>query len=266
MIISQQKGFKMKSRRFVQVVTIGLVICSMVIFAVGAIGSGDPNTIDSQDNNERRVGGGGGRVSGQQISSEHPKQGNAKVVPGIKIARRAMGVNRHVMAAPVKFPKDGVYLWCDPDGLWTMFWKGIQSLTVNAIVSGGKPITVKVAAKASVSKTESNQLNITSTPKSHAGIIQFDSSGGPVEFSILLNNNADPNRVYVGSRLDNPKHLPLKLSTRRRLILGMDKDQEYVGSKDSDKLSINPQSRDSITVPSLRSFGGRKRNDREKIK
>ncbi len=215
MIISQLKGFKMKSRRFVQVMTIGLVICSMVVFAASAIGSGDPNTIRSQDNNERRVGGGGGRVSGQHVSGERPTQTSVKLVPGTKTARRAIGVNRHVMAAPERFPNDGVYLWCDPDGLWTMFWLGKEKVKVNVTVTTKKPITVKAVVKATISKVGGNQLKITDTPKARAGIVQFASSDDSVEFSILLNNKADPNRVYFGSRLSNPKQFPFKLNTRQ---------------------------------------------------
>ena len=195
--------------------TIGLSICSMVVFAVGAKGSADPKTTRSQEVKEDRVGGGGGRVSDKHVSSERPKQASAKLVTGAKTALRAMGVNRHVMAAPERLPKNGMYLWCDPDGLWTLFWKGRQGLTVNATVTVGKPITVKAAVKATTSKVRGNQLKITNTSKARAGIVQFASDSDSVQLNILINGKVDPSRVYVGSQLSNPKQFPLKLATRR---------------------------------------------------
>ena len=204
----------LRQRMFV-VIVIGLLACSLMVLAASSAATARNEKPLEQESKQSQVGGGGSRVSGQHVSGERPKQTSAKLVQGTKIARRAMGVNRHVMAAPERFPKDGVYLWCDPDGLWTMFWRGREKFTVNATVTVGKPITVKASVKATTSKGGGNQLKITSTSKARAGIVQFASAGDSVQLNILINGKVDPSRVYVGSRLSNPKQFPLKLNTRR---------------------------------------------------
>lgn len=205
----------MESHRLVQVMIIGLVISSVVVFAKGAKGSGDHNTSHSQEIHEHRIGGKESRVPDQHASGERPKHVRAKLIQGTKIAPRALGVNRHVMAVPERFTKDGVYLWCDPDGLWTMFWRGREKFTVNATVTIGKPITVKASVKATTLQEAGNKLKITSTSKSRAGIVQFASAGDSIQLNMLINGRVDPNHVYVGSRLSNPKQFPLMLNTRR---------------------------------------------------
>jgi hypothetical protein len=141
------------------------------------------------------------------------------------------------MAAPERFPKDGVYIWCDPDGLWTMFWKGREKFTVHASVTAAKPVIAKIAVKAQIKSLEvqSNSLEISSAPNSRVGITQFASVDDSVQFNILVNGKADPNRVYIGSRLNSPKQFPLELAVRRTLSrkripgTGLARRQESVG-------------------------------------
>lgn len=166
--------------------------------------------------NSGRGGGGGGTHS---LRNQGAAQENTtlETTASPKLMRKTQGSNRHRMAVPEKFPKDGVYIWCDPDGLWTIFWKTRQKQTVKATVTTGKPVRIKSAVKSKIKKlgTQSNSLEIYSDPNSGIGIVQFSSTDDSIQCDILFNGSADPNHVYIGSRLDKPKQFPLKLDTRR---------------------------------------------------
>jgi hypothetical protein len=146
-----------------------------------------------------------------------------------------------------------------------MFWKGRESFTVNAAVTAEKPVIVKTAAKATYSEKKSNQVDIASDANGHVGIVQFDSANNSIEFDVLLNAKADPNHVYIGSRLENPKQLPFTLSTRGTLFgtqirrVKSTRNQELTGIYGlKGNLHFDSKKRPIPVAPSHRSGGGRK--------
>ena len=187
--------------------------------AVAAVDSaGDIKPTSQRVNNAPVGGGGAGRAPDTTISNKGTAQEDtAKSATKSKVARRTLGVNRHPMAVPEKFPKDGVYIWCDPDGVWTMFWKSRRQLDVKATITAAKPVIVQNAVRAKTKSIENqpNNLEISSNTNSRIGIAQFASVDDSVQFDILVNGKADPNSVYIGSLLNNPTQFPLKLNTRR---------------------------------------------------
>lgn len=252
----------MVSRRLVQVVTIGLIVCLVVVFAITETGSVVGKGIPSQKAKASRAGGGSARASSKAVSGIRPRQGGSNRFAPVRAMRRSVGANRHVMAAPEKFPKGGVYIWCDPDGLWTMFWRGRGKLTVTVSLTAEKPITVKSAVKAEVtgSRAGSKQVVISSDANSRVGVVQFNSADDSVQFDILVNGKADPNRVYIGSRINNPKQFPMKLNTRRtrsnKEIRGPKpiRNQESTGTFRSEASSTLPPKRTPMTA--TLSYGG----------
>ncbi|MCK4795614.1 MAG: hypothetical protein KAV87_68430, partial [Desulfobacteraceae bacterium] len=169
----------------------------------------------------RNNGVGGGMAAGrmEEASSDRSivQEDTFKSTSKPKTSRKTLGANRHVLAAPVKFPKDGVYIWCDPDGLWTIFWKGRQKLAIETIITTVKPVIVKNTVKSNTKMLETppDSLEISSDPNSRIGIAQFTSVDDSVQFNILINDRSDPNSIFVGSLLNNPTQFPLKLNTRR---------------------------------------------------
>lgn len=206
----------MVSRKIVQVTTIAVVICWMMVFFVSTAGS-DSNKPASQES--KRVWSGGAEGAARHAS------GPPNTVPGsegatvFRAVSCSQNVIRHPLDCPSTFLKDGVYIWCDPNGVWTISWWAREYFTLNAILTANKPITVKRSEKAETAypRTVADRLEISSIPKARGGIVQFVSADDSVEFEILIDGVADPNRVYVGSRLHNPKQFPLELRTRRTL-------------------------------------------------
>jgi len=204
----------MVSRKMVQVTTIQVVICWVMVFSASAADP-DGNKPASQEYNRGR--GGGAGASGRHVSAPPnavPGSEGSTVSPSVS---RSRNVGRHPLACPSTFLKDGVYIWCDPNGVWTISWWAREYFALKAIVTANKPITVKRSAKAETAypKAVANRLEISSIPKARGGVVQFVSADDSVEFEILIDGVADPNRVYVGSRLDNPKQFPFELRTRR---------------------------------------------------
>lgn len=193
-----------------------IIFCGLFIaLFFSSLACADNETVANDQKGSRGGGGGGTHLLRNQGAAQENTTLETTASP--KLIRRTQGSNRHRMAVPEKFPKDGVYIWCDPDGLWTIFWKTRQQQTVKATVTTGNPVRIKSAVKSKIKKlgTQSNSLEICSDPNSGIGIVQFNSTDDSVQCSILFNGNADPNHVYIGSRLDKPKQFPLKLDTRR---------------------------------------------------
>ena len=183
----------------------------MVLASISSMGYAN------QSSNQNKSGSGGGGIHSLRNQGAAQENTTLETTASPKLIRRTQGSNRHIMAVPEKFPKDGVYIWCDPDGLWTIFWKTRQKQTVKATVTTGKPVGIKSAVKSKTKKlgTQSNSLEIYSDPNSGIGIVQFSSTDDSIQCDILFNGKADPNHVYIGSRLDKPKQCPLKLYARR---------------------------------------------------
>lgn len=222
----------MLSRKMTQVIAILTVTCLLATFVARAADTADDKKPASQKAKKACGGGGAVRVPDTTMSNKGTAQEDtAKSATKPKVARqennnklasaatvrRTVGANRHPMAAPRKFPKDGIYIWCDPDGLWTMFWKSRRQLDVKATITAAKPVMVKIAVRAKTKSIENqpNNLEISSNTNSRIGIAQFASVDDSVQFDILVNGKADPNSVYIGSLLNNPTQFPLKLNTRR---------------------------------------------------
>lgn len=249
----------MVSRKMVQVTTIAVVICWVMVFSVSAADS-DGNKPASQES--KRGWGGGAGASARHVS------GPPNTVPGpegstvSRAVSRSRNVIRHPLACPSTFLKDGVYIWCDPNGVWTISWWAREYFTLKAILTTNKPITVKRSAKAETAypRTVADRLKISSIPKARGGVVQFVSADDSVKFEILIDGVADPSRVYVGSRLHNPKQFPLELRTRRTLSVSGIPDagpgfyqQESEESTDDVGLTGNP-SRSAATT--AQSHGG----------
>ena len=218
---AEVKGSIMIWRKEVGIITACFVVCltTYTVFAAKSVAS--KNTVRNEVKTSETHGGGESGTSSHRISDvavkgqEGVNKSSKTTVPTRKPVKR----NRHIMAAPKRFPKDGVYIWCDPDGVWTMFWRGEKIFAVKAIVSAEEPITIRTAVKAktSVLKTGTNQLEISSLSKTPMGVVRFDSAAESVQFTVLVNGKPTPDRVYIGSRFSNPEQFPMELKTRRRL-------------------------------------------------
>ena len=209
----------MLTKQFSKMVRVWLLACSMVIFSDSIAESKEVKETPSQITKNNK-GGGAGITRTSKISSLDKgteQKETPKSVPKSKTSRKTLGSNRHTLAVPERFPKDGVYIWCDPDGLWTMFWKAKQNLAVEATITATKPVIVKntVRSKTKKLETQPNSLEIYSDPNSHIGIAQFVSTEDPIQFNILINGKSEPNSIFVGSLLNNPTQFPLNLNTRQ---------------------------------------------------
>lgn len=130
-----------------------------------------------------------------------------------EIEYNSPGINRNILSAPERFTKDGVYIWCDPDGLWTLLWRGRERYEVLAYVTGQTDLIFKSALDPEiiVTRLDQSQLEIRGSVKCHCGIVQLVSSDDSLIFDVYINGKYVPDNVYIGSRLNNPKSIPLKL-------------------------------------------------------
>ncbi len=206
-------------RKVFQVIAIGLAISSLMVFATIASELADGKKPFSQEVKIGQAGGGAASSSRPQVSESVNTLPGPKGLTVSKPISRPRNAKRHPLGCPSTFLKDGVYIWCDPNGVWTISWWAREYFTLNAILTANKPITVKRSEKAerAYPRTVADRVEISSIPKARGGIVQFVSADDSVEFEILIDGVADPNRVYVGSRLHNPKQFPLELRTRRTL-------------------------------------------------
>ena len=212
----------MKFHKAIKVITIGIIICLAIVIAASAAESGSDKNHSSQE--DKKAGGGSGssgptmkpkQVSGREIKGQ-PANMQANKTPREPATRNA---RRHPLASPTKLIKDGAYIWCDPDGLWTVYWSGKSKAVVNSTVLAADKIVVESAIKATTKIFENrpNELQIEIDPNSQIGIIQFTSNSNSIDIDIIVNGNNDPNIVFIGSQLTHPDRFPLKLPVRRAL-------------------------------------------------
>jgi hypothetical protein len=133
-----------------------------------------------------------------------------------KTQRRLQGINRHPMACPESFPKDGVYIWCDPDGVWTILWRGKSTFAFEGKVTCERDIMVENTAGHTThcEHVLSNELNIVGSSKMPGGLIQFASENDSVGFDISIDGGHGTSQIYIGSRLVNPLDMPFCLNQR----------------------------------------------------
>ncbi|MCK5615152.1 hypothetical protein KAR91_75510 [Candidatus Pacearchaeota archaeon] len=209
----------MLTKQFSKIVRVWLLACSIVIFSGSIAESKEVKETPSQIAKNNKGGGVGITRTSKILSLDKgtEQKETPKSVSKLKTSRETLGSNRHILAVPEKFPKDGVYIWCDPDGLWTMFWKAKQNLAIEVTITTIKPVIIKntVRSKTKKLETQPNSLEISSDPNSHIGIAQFASVDDSIQFNILINGKSEPNSIFVGSLLNNPTQFPLKLNTRQ---------------------------------------------------
>lgn len=130
--------------------------------------------------------------------------------------KESKGNNRkHAMGSPNSFLKEGAYVWCDPDGVWTIFWKNDNDEKIS--------ITIKPESKikfydskyidSSVDFDE-DKVIINNISHNKKGSIQFETESDITEVNISLDNAVELKKVFIGHLMRNPKTMPLKLSYR----------------------------------------------------
>jgi len=196
---------------------VGLSVCLTIPLLASATNSAGNIRKISGKPKKAQLGGKAIRESTKEVSSITSQRRYSNHLSSAKTARRPTVMNRHPLACPTNFLKDGVYLWCDPDGIWTMFWRGKERFAFTATVTAKKVITVMrtVRAKTTASKTGTTQVKISGNSKPNGGVVQFTSTDDSIEFEVLIDGKKRPKRVYVGSQLKTPEQFPLRLITRQ---------------------------------------------------
>lgn len=121
---------------------------------------------------------------------------------------------KHPLARPSSFLKDGVYIWCDPDDIWTVFWRSKENKKIFATLTAEHPIEI-IAASGSLKvfdKSDTNQIILNTNIGAQQGVIQFKSANS-TEFNVLIDNKVDTQNIFIGSLIENPKGLPFSLTS-----------------------------------------------------
>lgn len=176
--------------------------------------SSDLNKGDSSDSSgpimsPKQISGKNGK--GQQVSPQE-----AKTTEMAKICN----IRKYPLASPTNFLKDGVYIWCDPDGLWTIFLKENKDVIFSAKLQSNSPLEIKKKSNNlswSTTPDDPNIIVINSKIDLKKAVVQFSSTSPDISFDILINNQNDPNCIYIGHLIDVPSKNKFSLPNRRNL-------------------------------------------------
>ena len=137
-------------------------------------------------------------------------------------------VRQHPLDCPAAFVKKGVYFWCDPDGLWSIFWKGGEEVIVKIEMLADEKFEIIKKSKGfeTQSMNKGNELNISNDNDFNKGIIQFKVTGPKIQFNVLFDNQPMLEKIFIGSLLTNPENVEFNIPNRNNI------PEHFIGNSD----------------------------------
>ena len=128
-------------------------------------------------------------------------------------------VRQHPLDCPAAFVKKGVYFWCDPDGLWSIFWKdGGEVLVEIEMVADDKfEIIKKSKGFETQASNNDNEIKISNNMNFDKGVIQFKVKGSKIQCNVLFDNQPMLKKIFIGSLLTNPENVKFKIHNRNHI-------------------------------------------------
>jgi hypothetical protein len=127
---------------------------------------------------------------------------------------------RPALGPPANTRTPGVYVWQDPDGLWTVFWRRTPDFATPIVIDSSSEIVVETAAPegAGFWDSDATQLTLHFEPALPRGILQFRAEEISITCNPRTDREGDVNRVYVGSRATaiTSRSLTLDVAIQRR--------------------------------------------------
>jgi len=192
------------------------LLCALSALAIGQAGSKPAAGSTPSESEDPGVGRsedeGQAAVSGTCVLGDAPVQAGSGGVSAAGAPDKVV-LRGHPSGPPASFDKDGLYIWRDPDDLWTIFWRATATLEVSATLSAKQAISVEAAVGAGteVSQETNKQLEFRGSTRPTGGIVQFRSADAAIEIDILLNGKPVANQVYLGALKQNPQSMPFTL-------------------------------------------------------
>jgi hypothetical protein len=127
---------------------------------------------------------------------------------------------RSNLSCPSRFDEDGIYIWCDPDGVWTIFWFGRSPYELVARCSSNTPIIVKESAGSDtqVLQAAAEVIEIRGESRPQSGVARFSCQSGEMAFDILINGTPSTSNVHIGSQMYSPVSSTFSLRTQCDII------------------------------------------------
>lgn len=198
----------MSTTRLGSIAKSATTIAVLVAFATVSADSAGPSTTNAPSNLTAAGGGGAARSSLELSDPRSPVKSMAEpsAAQGSQPATRHQLGSPDPLGCPDRFDMDGVYIWCDPDGTWTVSWRSpkIRTLSVHAKSDAVLEPVATSSLAAKVSQSEPRSLSITNDQQSKAGVVQFRSGAGSVTFDVLIDGERDLSKVCVGAASDRP--------------------------------------------------------------
>lgn len=154
--------------------------------------------------------GSGGFSQSKKAMDWKSKNKNTNLEKSIGSARK------HPLDHPTSFLKNGVYIWCDQDDVWTIYKKNRGENNFSVALKAKREIEI-LSSSGSVNisnSKDSNESILNFIDKTKNGVVQFKSNAESIQFTISSNRDMNMKLVYIGSLLDNPLQNPFELSKR----------------------------------------------------
>lgn len=176
----------------------------------------------------------------------------------------AVELQRHPLSCPQTFDKDGVYIWCDPDGVWTIFWCGRRPFELVAHIASQAPISIKSSGgpDTEIIQPADELLEISGRCGPQPGIVQFSCASPEMEFKVLVDQKPAVDLVYLGAQGNSPLASSFTLQTRREVVAEPLRGRNRPTAPTASDAGVKPQAEISGKAPSLSSgqHGGGERN------
>ena len=124
--------------------------------------------------------------------------------------------DNHPLSSPSAMLKNGIFIWCDADGIWTVFFRNGKKQNLSATISSEEEISLISSSETiQVSSVSPNtEFKFEMTSDNDKGVIQFASNSEAISLNAAVNDNIESQNVYIGKLLSNPDSLPVTLHTR----------------------------------------------------
>ena len=201
-------------------VTLFLVVFLLFCVLPQLLEASESGAQSSREVGQKRTGtiseGGVSKSSYHTVSPMVASSTGSTLINDAQPVPRPGDITRRPLACPPRFLRDGVYLWRDTDGLWTMYWRGKTRFELRATLKGNNDITIvkAIRARTSISETEKVQVEISGESRPLGGVVQFTATDESIECEMSFNGKPCTNRVFIGSQMINPDRSSITLENR----------------------------------------------------
>jgi len=121
-----------------------------------------------------------------------------------------------LLIRPRRFDREGVYIWRDAEGIWTIQYVFDKPLLLTGEVSAEVAIEIHGNEAEGMSLLGKTKAVIDGSRPFEAATASFRFAivGDYVDFDLLVDGKKDPGLVHLGTRGANPQTIPFRLENR----------------------------------------------------